>query len=250
MSLSNNKPDTGIKDPKFQEFAAGSFEISNSPSAPEAPGNTFESSYDGSEELGAFQLMSLYPEGEKAKGLIEEAKAKVAIIEGKAYEKGFAQGEKDGFEKGAQKLEKLLDQFQSILQDMINYKQEFVKKYEKEMLHLISTIAEKVVHGAVKVDNRIVREAIIEAFSLASDSSKVTVRVNPEEVEYVKEIRPEFFDRISELKSITIESDPSISLGGCFMETAFGNVDTRIETQLEKISEAVEKVFEQESEIA
>ena len=68
--------------------------------------------------------------------------------------------------------------------------------------------------------------------------------VNPDEVEYVKEKRPEFLDRISELKSITIESDPSITPGGCFMETAFGSVDARLETQLEKIAKAVERAFE------
>ena len=97
------------------------------------------------------------------------------------------------------------------------------------------------------MDNQIVREAILEAFSVAVVRSEVSVRVNPEEVEYVKEIRPEFFDRISELRSITIESDPSITHGGCFMETAFGNVDARLETQLEKITKAVEQAFGEES---
>jgi flagellar assembly protein FliH len=148
---------------------------------------------------------------------------------------------------GSKKLEKILDRILGTLQDMVAYRQEFIKKYEKEMLHLIRAIAEKVVRVAVRMDNQTVRETILEAFSFAADRSEVIVRVNPEEVEYVKEIRPEFFDRISELKSITIKSDPSITRGGCFMETTFGNVDARLETRLQKITKAVEHAFEVES---
>ena len=178
----------------------------------------------------------------------QESEAKAAEDEG---EFKASEGEidwdrylKDGFEMGTKKVDKILDRIHGTLQDIVAYRQEFIKRYEKETLHLICAIAEKVVRGAVKVDNQIVREAILEAFSFAVDRSEVTVRVNPEEVEYVKEIRPEFFDRISELKSITIESDPSITPGGCFMETAFGSVDARLETQLEKIAKAVERAFE------
>jgi flagellar assembly protein FliH len=220
-----------------------SFDMSDSSSAPDTRPSTFEPSYAGSSDDKTLRFMPLFDDREKAIGIIDEAKKKASLIESEAYEKGFAQGEKDGFEMGTKKVDKILDRIHGTLQDMVAYRQEFIKRYEKETLHLICAIAEKVVRGAVKVDNQIVREAILEAFSLAVDRSEVTVRVNPDEVEYVKEIRPEFFDRISELKSITIESDPSITPGGCFMETAFGSVDARLETQLEKITKAVERAF-------
>lgn len=247
MSLSDTNAETGGQDKKFEIPEMESFDTSDSSSDPGTRRSTFESSYTGVSDRDTFQPMSLFEDREKAVGIIEEAQKKATEIESKAYEKGFAQGEKDGLEMGAKKLEKIFDRIHGILEDMVAYRGEFVKKYEKEMLRLVSAVAGKVVHGTAKVDNRIVRETILEAFSLAADRSKVTVRINPEEIEYVKEIRPEFFDRISELKSITIESDPSISLGGCFMETAFGNVDGQVETQLDKIANAVERVFEEEN---
>ncbi len=240
-----------------------SFQMSNPPLASDTRPKTFEPSYTGSSDDNTLRFMPLFDDREddgknnsaddreddreKANGIIEEAKKKASLIESEAYEKGFAQGEKDGLEMGTKKLEKILDRIHGTLQDMLAYRQEFIKRYENEMLHLICAIAGKVVRGAVKLDNQVVRETILEAFSLAADRSEVTVRVNPEDVEYVKEVRPEFFDRINELKSITIESDPSITRGGCFMETAFGKVDARLETQLEKITKAVERAFEEES---
>jgi len=184
-------------------------------------------------------------EREQAKGILVRAKEKAALIEREAYEAGFAQGEKDGFEMGAKKLDKILDRTEETLKGMVSYKGEFIRLYEKEILHLISHIAEKVVRGKVKIDHTVVRETILEAFNLVVDRSEVTIRISPEDIEYVKEIRAEFLDRIKDLKSITIESDPSVSPGGCFMETVFGHIDARLENQLEKIARAVEQTLEE-----
>lgn len=226
------------------------FEKPGAPLTPHARRGTFEPSYAGSIDADAPRFIALFDEAEanreKADNIIEESRKKASLIESEAYEKGFAQGEKDGLEMGAKKVEKILDRIHGILEDMVAHRQEFIRRCEKEILHLICTIAEKVVRGAVHVDSEIVRRAILDALTVAADRTEVTVRVNPEEVEYVKETRPEFFDRISNLKSITIESDPTIARGGCFMETAFGNVDARMETQLEQIANALERVFEKE----
>jgi flagellar assembly protein FliH len=191
---------------------------------------TFQSMFLGEKEI----------ERGKARGVLAGAKEKAAMIEREAYEAGFAQGEKDGFEMGTKKLDKVLDRTEETLKGMVSYKGEFIRLYEKEILHLISHIAEKVVRGRVKIDHTVIRETIFEAFNLVVDLSEVTIRVSPEDVAYVKEIRPQFFDRIKDLKSITIESDPSVSAGGCFMETVFGQIDARLESQLEKIAAAIE----------
>jgi len=130
---------------------------------------------------------------------------------------------------------------------MITYKDEFVKVHEKGILDLVCRIAQKVVCGRAEVDQAIVRETIFRTFALAADRSEMTVKVNPADVEYIKDIRPSFFERIKDLKSITIESDPTVSPGGCVLETAFGHVDGRLENQLEKIAESVKEAYSQQS---
>ena len=74
--------------------------------------------------------------------------------------------------------------------------------------------------------------------------SKIILRVNPEDFEYIERLRPEFFARFEELKSITATSDPSITRGGCFLETPYGDVDARVETQLERIYKSLEASFD------
>jgi flagellar assembly protein FliH len=258
--------ETGTQNVKPETAETESFDMFQPRLAPDIDRSTFEPLYAGPDDHNTLPFMPLFDDGagdgtedgagdgtedgagdeEKADGIVKEVKKRASLIESEAYEKGFAQGEKDGFEMGSKKFEKIVERIHGTLQDMLAYRQEFAKRYENEILHLICAIAGKVVRGAIKVDNEVVRETILDAFSLAADRSEVTVRVNPEDVEYLKELRPEFFDRIKELRSFTIESDPSITRGGCFMETAFGKVDACIETQLEKIGKAVEDAFGEE----
>ena len=242
MSLSENTPQSRSESGTCKAFRMESFDTTGPSSGSETVDHTFEALFnDDDSQDGVFgEYMS-----SGSKEVVEAAKKQASLIERDAYEKGFAQGEKDGMEMGTKRLDKILDQIHETLQEIVSYKQEFIKLHEKEMLGLICRIAEKVVREKVKVDHNIVREAIFEAFNLTTDRTEITVKVGPEDIEYVKELRPEFFDRIKDLKSITIESDPSISQGGCFMETAFGHVDARLESQLDKIATAVERAFEE-----
>jgi flagellar assembly protein FliH len=176
---------------------------------------------------------------------IGEAKKNVASIESDAYEKGFVQGEKDGLEMGMKKNEKLIENINGILKELVDAKGRIVKEYEGEILQLIEHIARKVVEVTVSINPDAVRETILKTLRLAIDSSELTVRVSPDDFDYVKEIKPDFFEKINELKSITIISDSSIRRGGCYVETHFGNIDARLEKQLEKLSNSIRKAFEE-----
>ncbi len=243
MSSSENVRQSGMESRSNGVFRLEPFDKPGPASSLKTGEQTFEAFFADDGQKTAFRSM-LFSETEKAEDIIEEAKKRAVLIESEAYEKGFAQGEKDGFEVGTKKLDKILDRIEGTLGDMVSYRQRVVRLYEKEILHLISRIAEKVARTKVKIDSSLVRETIFEAFNFVIKGSEVTVRVNPEDIEYVKGIRPEFFDRISNLKSVVIVSDPSISQGGCFLETTFGNVDARLETQFDKIGKALEQAFD------
>ncbi len=256
MSLSNYAGQIQPGSASFQVYKMENFEDPCDASMTETAGGIFEPfCREDEDDGGGFQCVP--SDGrETAQEIVEKATAKAeaikkqsASIEAEAYKSGFDQGEKDGFEMGTKKLEKVLDRISQVLKGMVDYQQEFIGLHEKQILGLICSIAEKVVHGKANIDCSVVRETILEAFKLAADRSEVTVKVSPDDIEHVKDLRPEFFERIKGLKSITMESDPTISPGGCVLETGFGHVDASLESQLEKIRAAVEKAFLQEQRI-
>ena len=175
--------------------------------------------------------------------ILREAQEKASVLEREAYEKGFAQGEKDGVELGQRKALKLLENIENLLRSMDSLRQEILPHYEREIVELVFVIAQKVIHRNIRSDDAAIEGTVLSALKLAAEKSKATLRVNPEDFDYVEELRPEFFAAVEELKALTITSDPSITRGGCLLESPYGDVDARIETQLEKIHQCLEQVF-------
>lgn len=168
---------------------------------------------------------------------------KIALLEKEAYDKGFAQGEKDGFELGEIKSKKVIENIENLLDDMTRLKGRLVKRYEKEILETIFTIAKKVIHTHMQIEESAVRDTILEALNLTTEKRDITLKINPDDFEYVENLRPELFSRHMNVKSIAITSDPTITRGGCLLETPSGDVDASIETQLDSLYQSLKDAY-------
>lgn len=179
----------------------------------------------------------------EADEIIRNAQEKAVNLEREAYDKGFAQGEKDGLELGNKKSLKIIENIENLLTEVSKIKKSIIKHYEREILEIIFAIAEKVVRCQLNSDDKIIKDAVLEALNLAVEKSKLILKINPEDLDYIEKLRPEIFTEFKEIKSITVTPDPSVTRGGCFLETPYGDVDARIETRLEKIYQSLEGVF-------
>jgi flagellar biosynthesis/type III secretory pathway protein FliH len=177
------------------------------------------------------------------KDALKTVEEKTAVLEQEAYEKGFAQGEKDGFELGEKRAIKVTENIEKIFEGLKSLKLDMLKQYEKEILDLIFSIAEKVVHHQINSKEESVKDAIFKALNLVVEKSQVVFRVNPDDYDLVEKLRPELFSKHNDLKSITVNSDPCISRGGCLLETVNGDVDATVETQLETIYQCLTSTF-------
>ena len=175
----------------------------------------------------------------EAEDILKDAHKKVVLLEQEAYEKGFAQGEKDGLELGEKKALKVLENIENLFTEISNLKKEIIKHHEKEILELIFSILKKILHDHVDIDEKTIKNIVVRALNVTSEKSKIVLKVNPEDFNFVEKLRPEFLTKFKELKSITVTSDPSIAKGGCFLETPYGDVDATVETQLERIYQSL-----------
>jgi len=173
---------------------------------------------------------------------VEDAQGKAVLLEQEAYENGFAQGERDGFELGEKKAAKFVEKIENLFMESIPLKEEIIKQHEKEILDLIFVIAGKIAHHQIESDAGTVKDTILNALELSVQKSKIVIRVNPKDYDFVEKLRPDLFMKFNEVKSIIISSDQSISRGGCFLETPGGDVDARVEAQLEKIRQSLEEI--------
>jgi len=166
-----------------------------------------------------------------------------ALTEKQAYDQGFAQGEKDGYELGETRARKIIEKIESLHDEMTCLKSGLVREYEKDLLTTIFAIAEKVVHTHLTLNETAVKDNILAALDLVTEKREVTLKINPEDFEYVEKLRPELFSGNMQVKSIMITSDPAVTRGGCRMETSNGDVDATIESQLKIIQQSLKEAY-------
>ncbi len=158
-------------------------------------------------------------------------------IEKGAYEKGFAAGEKAGFEFGRSKADALFNGLGTILNDIALFREKFFKQCEKEIVDLTFAIANKVILCEVESNKEIVIEGIRNALKLVVASSEITIRVNPKDLEVINQYRDEFSRYVSGVKGLVLEGDEGIARGGSVVETNYGEVDSTISGILAEIEE-------------
>lgn len=182
---------------------------------------------------------------EAVEQIMRQAEEKAAHLAREAYDKGFSQGEKDGFELGRKKAEKLVSRVERLLEALSGLKQELARAHEREILAVVFAVAEKIVQGHALQDEDLVRRTALAALHRAADRSEISLRVNPEEVQFIESVKPGLLAEFKELKRLTVTPDSSVTRGGCMLESPCGDVDGRIETQLDEIRRVLDETFRQ-----
>ena len=233
----HNRPDSEDSNPAPNYIGAGGVAEGKDKRA-------FTSLQTKEREKGEFILLKEGEENFKKRkegeDILQNAHKKVALLEQEAYEKGFAQGEKDGLELGEKKAVKVIENIENLFIEISNLKREIIRQHEKEILELIFAIVKKILHDHVDINENTLKNIVVNALNVTAEKGEIVLKVNPEDFDFVEGLKPDFFTKFKELKSITITSDPSITKGGCLLETPYGDVDATIETQLEKIYQSLE----------
>jgi flagellar assembly protein FliH len=166
-------------------------------------------------------------------------KQRAARIEEEAYVQGFTKGEKDGIESGKKKLEPVLKTFREALLELENVRKEIYLNAEKDIVQLILAITRKIVCHEVVTNKEVVFKIVKEAIKKVVDHEEIKIRVSPSDLQLLKDARAEFSSIADNLQGITFEEDESILHGGCVIETISGDIDARVEKQLEAVEDAL-----------
>lgn len=158
-------------------------------------------------------------------------------LEREAYEKGFASGEKAGFDLGVKKAEVLFSGLSRILDELSDFKTSLYGPCEQEMVELSLAIARKVIQREVEKKDSVL-DCVRVAIKSVVAAGEIVIKVNPKDLEVLNNCKSEFA-RFSGagVKGLKIEADPEIDKGGCVIETNYGEVDASIGSVLADIEE-------------
>ena len=76
------------------------------------------------------------------------------------------------------------------------------------------------------------------------DRERITVRVPPRLLAFLRDALPELRASLDAVKELDLVEDPSLPAGGCIIESRFGEVNLGVEAQLEAVERALVRVDE------
>ena len=146
-------------------------------------------------------------------------------------EAAFQEGLRQGREQSAAEVKSAADRFGQMLRDLAGLKRKIRNEAEFDVLKLSLAIARRILHRELAVDSEAIQGLIHAALEKLANREISRVRVHPACVDAVRSA----LERINTAPAIEICSDPTLRNGDLIFETALGELDASIDTQLQEI---------------
>ncbi len=177
----------------------------------------------------------------QAQQIIEAAKnealSQVDEITQKAHQEGFEAGRVEGLENITQELQDKIISVNDFAKSNFEIKGNIIKSAHLDIVKLITEIAHKVCSKSIEIDDNLLKEITKNAIHSLKDKENITIIVNPEMAQKIYSISDELKEEISQLSSIKIIEDESVSPDGTIVESPLSRVDSRVKSQINEISD-------------
>ena len=183
--------------------------------------------------LGALEQLAPPPAQDPvtaARAIVEAAERESAALRQRAVADGFAEGVRRGREEAAFSLAPAMQALTAALDEALAARAALLETAERRAVELALAIAEKVVVGALEVQPGRVVDVVRGALRGLLDAERIFVCVHPDDVELVREAGESLTDVPFE-----IHAEQRVPRGGALVRTSVGEVDARIERQLDAV---------------
>ncbi|HHY14947.1 MAG TPA: hypothetical protein GX521_02610 [Firmicutes bacterium] len=175
---------------------------------------------------------------EEAKKILKKVAAEAEDLRRVAQEEGFRAGQKEGFDAGRKEVNAKAESFLSLLEQTVHSAAEERAKalamLEEDFLKFSLILADKIVKKAVSEDVSWLQPLLDEGLARLGTVQQIIVRLHPEDYAMTQERQREF--QLAKRADLQFEVDPTVTRGGCVIESEKGAIDGRLEKRLGKLA--------------
>jgi flagellar assembly protein FliH len=169
----------------------------------------------------------------RAELLVHEASIEAASIRHDAYAEGRERGERDGVALARAELADQMALLQRAAAESKSIRDRLLWAAEQEIVELVLQATRTVVGEHARLDPSLAVDTVERALQRAGSQNVVSIRVHPDRQELIEA-------HVSELhgqpRPFEVRADDSVAIGGCVIDTATGQVDARLDVQLDEIA--------------
>ncbi len=195
------------------------------------------------ESVSSFERVPLIPEDApggrhpalEAAEILARANEEAETIAREAYEEGLRRGIVEGERKFLAAVSGSAEVLKSAALQVEQSHKSFLDEIEPQLIRLAASIASKIIERESSMSHDVIQRTVRAALEKLIDEEHVVVRVNPKDLETLRQYRAELTQEFDAIKRIDLVPDERIDAGGCIAQTDSVRIDGRIASQLEKI---------------
>ncbi|MEV4422512.1 FliH/SctL family protein [Patulibacter sp. NPDC049589] len=173
---------------------------------------------------------------------LADARAEAERIREEARRDGFEAGHAAGMEQARTELEPAARALAEALQEAMTQGDQLAVALEREAVELAMAVAEKVVAGAVRDRPERVLDVITGALRGLVARRRITVLVNPDDVELVRERIGAITAGLGGVEHCEVQAERRVARGGALLRTPDGELDVRLDAKLRRAAEVLREV--------
>jgi flagellar assembly protein FliH len=183
---------------------------------------------------------SAAPPRDAAARVLAKAMADAERIRESARAEGLQDGRTAGHAQGAAEIAAGSAALAAAVAGIEALRAETVQTIESDAIDLALRLAGKILAGAQQAQPELVVDVVQGALRRIVDRRRITVMVNPADLEVVKAAIGELTAQGSGVETCDLQADERVGLGSAVVRTSEGEVDASVHTQLERAREVVE----------
>ena len=210
-------------------------DFGRSPAAEPAPGPA------PSDLMESFETQALAD----ARRIRDAARREAAALVGRAreeatrhtragFEEGLKRGEAEAREEWRKQAASVLATLAESARRLSEFRETYRRYLDSQLPPLVVLLTKKMIRRELLLEEGTIVGMVRAALARVVGGTEVTLRVSPSDYEALNARKAELLVGFEEVRGIRFEADPSVTPGGCLVETPSGLVDARLETQLEE----------------
>jgi flagellar biosynthesis/type III secretory pathway protein FliH len=185
----------------------------------------------------------------QAERCLVEARERAAAIEAEGYSAGLKKSEEAAYTAVQTQFASVFTSLQQAAAGCVQLRQEVLQQAEEDIVALAFHLARKIIQHEALYNRDVLVATLRRALASVMDRDHVVVRVNPADLERAMQLQTDLLHTVEGLRHLTIEGDKTVGPGGCLVESTFGEIDARLETQFEELEQRFREHYSLMSEI-
>ncbi len=171
--------------------------------------------------------------------LVEAAREQAEQIAATARADGYEVGQREGREQALREVADLLTFAEAAVREVADTRARLLDESETALVALAIHAAEKILHATLEAEPERVADVLRGALRKAYVRDQLQVVCNPDDLALLEAASDDLRTKVGTLKHLELVGDRRISRGGVMVRTPGGDVDGRLETQLDRLRQAM-----------